>query len=108
MKALGRLNPGVTLFMYVNTVGVVAAGNVTDFWQKSSYKGTDRLVYQYTDYAEYRIPVDWYLPIAVNPISVEELKTIVGWISARALQPITDESKGASLLHEVQSRVSLR
>ena len=105
-KALGRLNPGVTLFMYANGAGVVAAGKVVDFWQGSSYKGRDRLVYQYTDYTEYRIPVDWYLPIVASPISRGELvESIVGWASAQVLQPITNESDGERLLKEVQKRV---
>ncbi len=57
VQALGKLNPWEILFMYVNGCGVVAAGSVSDSWAGSSYRGRDRLVYQNTEYAEYRIPL---------------------------------------------------
>ena len=108
---LGKLKPDDILFMYANKLGVVAAGKVTDYWQGSSYEGSDRLVYQYaTEYAdctEYRIPVDWYLPIVNNPVSAEEFNKIRHKknISKEALWSI-DEDAGRKLLNEVQSRVS--
>ena len=104
VKVLGILNPGDILFMYANRRGVVAAGQVTESWAGSSYKGTDRLVYQYTEYTEYRIRVDWYLPVVHNPIQPEDLREIVGWTPPRALQSITDANKAERLLKEILSR----
>ena len=104
---LGKLKPGDILFMYANRKGVVSAGRVTDCWQGSSYKGSDRLVYQHTACFEYRIPVDWYLPIVNNPVRVEEFNKIRGKesISIGVLWSI-DEDAGKQLLKTVQSRVS--
>ena len=50
-----------------------------------------RLVYQYTDYAEYRIPVDWYLNSGIQLVWI--LKTI--GLDMKQLG-YSDESKGAS------------
>ena len=104
---LGKLKPGDILFMYVSGIGVVAAGRVTDCWQGSSYKGSDRLVYQHTACFEYRIPVDWYLPIVNHAVSHEEFNKI----RRKNTIPITvlwsiDEDVGKQLLKTVQSRVS--
>lgn len=107
---LGNLEPGDILFMYVSgAVGIVAAGRVTDCWQGSSYKGNDRLVYQDTDCTEYRIPVDWCLPIVSNPVTLDEFREVMEWKPTSA-PPGTlgaiDEDKGRKLLNEVQSWVS--
>ena len=104
LKVLGILNPGDILFMYANQRGVVSAGQVAESWVGSSYKGTDRLVYQYTEYTEYRIRVDWYLPVVHNPIRPEDLREIVGWTPPRALQPITNTKKAERLLKEIRCR----
>ncbi len=106
VQALGKLNPWEILFMYVNGCGVVAAGSVSDSWAGSSSRGRDRLVYQDTEYAEYRIPVDWFLSIVNNPISRDDLHKIVGWTSAQGLQAITDNHIGARLLDEGKKRIA--
>ena len=104
VQVLGKLEPGDICFMYVTKRGVLAAGRVSESWAGSSYKGSDRLVYQYTEYTEYRIRVDWYLPIVDNPISIDELRDIVGWTPPRTLQPITDTDKAGRLLKEIRNR----
>ena len=104
VKVLGTLNPGDILFMYANQRGVVAAGQVAESWAGSTYKGADRLVFQYKEYSEYRIRVDWYLPVVHDPIRPEDLREIVGWTPPRALQAIPDTSKAEKLLKEIQSR----
>ena len=104
VQVLGKLEPGDILFMYANKRGVVAAGRVSESWTGSSYKGADRLVYRYTEYTEYRIRVDWYLPVVSNPICPEDLREIVGWTPPRALQPITATNKAERLLKEIRSR----
>lgn len=101
---LGKLERGDILFMYVNQRGVVAVGRVSEPWAGSSYKGADRLVYQYTEYAEYRIRVDWYLPVVHNPIPPEALREIIGWTPPRTLQSITDTNRAKRLLREIRSR----
>ena len=101
---LGKLELEDILFMYANQRGVVAAGQVAEFWTGSSYRGADRLVYQYTEYTEYRIRVDWYLPVVHNPIRPEDLREIIGWTPPRTLQSITNTSKAERLLKEIRSR----
>ena len=91
--------------MYANQRGVVSAGQVAESWAGSSYKGRNRLVYRYTEYAEYRIRVDWYLPVVYNPIRPEDLREIVGWTPPSALQSIPDTNKAERLLKEIRSRV---
>ena len=104
VKVLGTLNPGDILFMYANQRGVVAVGKVAEAWTGSTLKGADRLVFQYTEYPEYRIRVDWYLPVVHNPIGPEDLREIVGWTPPKALQPITDTKRAERLLKEIRSR----
>ena len=101
---LGKLELEDILFMYANQRGVVAAGQVAEFWTGSSYKGADRLVYQYTEYTEYRIRVDWYLPVVHNPIRPEDLREIVGWTPPKTLQSITNVNKAERLLREIRNR----
>lgn len=100
------LMPSDILFMYVSKCGVVAAGQVSESWAGSSYRGRDRLVYQYTQYTEYRIPVDWFLSIDNNPISIVDLREIVGWTPPKTLQPITKIDAAEALLKEIRNRVS--
>ena len=102
---LWKLERGDILFMYANQRGVVAAGQVSESWAGSSYKGTDRLVYLYTEYTEYRIRVDWYLPVVHNPIRPEDLRKIVGWTPPGALQSIPDPNRAERLLKEIRNRV---
>ena len=104
VQVLGKLEPGDICFMYVTKRGVLAAGRVAESWAGSSFKGADRLVYQYTEYTEYRIRVDWYLPVVYNPIPPEDLREIIGWTPPRALQSITNTNKAERLLREIRNR----
>lgn len=108
-QGLGALEPGDVLFMYVNDVGVVAAGEVTAPWTGDSCSGKDRLVYRRCkdELIEFRIPVDWFLPTVNNPISIVELKERDdGWTPSRAVHHITNEVFATRLLEEVQKRAS--
>ena len=78
-RALGILSPGDILFMYVNKLGVVAAGQVCEFWDGCAYTGSDRLIYYETAYTEYRIGVDWCFRVVANPIGTKELRKILDW-----------------------------
>ena len=99
-QALGKLDPGDILFMYVNECGVVAAGLVCESWDSCSYEGENRWIYQ--DITEYRIRVDW--TVAHPPIDRDQLIEIVGWTSVRTLQRITDIDAARSLHAEVMRR----
>jgi hypothetical protein len=57
VQALGRLNPGDILFMYVNDCGVMAVGEVLEHWNRKTYEGDDRQVDK--ENPEYRIRVKW-------------------------------------------------
>lgn len=108
VQGLGKLSPGDILFMYVKEFGVVAAGKVKDSWQGSCFEGKDRLVYQYVgDLTEYRIPVDWFLPIVNNPIKLDDLRAIVGWTPIKVLQGFTDTEAADALVSEIKKRVSM-
>ena len=105
---LGKLELDDILFMYANQHGVVAAGQVAEFWAGSSYEGTDRLIYQHTKYTEYRISVDWYLPVVHNPISLDDLREIFDWPSRgwqwqSTLGCISDD-RAERLLREIRIR----
>ena len=104
VKVLGKLELGDLLFMYVSRCGVVAAGWVAEFWDHCSYEGDDRLIYQDIECAEYRIGVDWCLRAISNPISLDDLREIIGWIPMSTLLRITDTDAAERLFEEIRSR----
>ena len=113
VKTLGELTPNDVLFMYVNDLGIAAAGIVLESWVGSSYKGRDRLVYTHNEeLSEYRILVGWGLRTVDNPISVKEANEIIriqypkGIVYASAFQQITNRDAGANLLREIKNRAS--
>ena len=102
VQALGRLNPGDILFMYVNDCGVMAVGEVLEHWNRKTYEGDERLVDK--EYPEYRIPVKWYIQLCDNPIEKEDLKKIFGsgtgqWYPRRTLRLLNPE-KAEQLLSD--------
>jgi hypothetical protein len=104
VRVLGKLSRGDILFMYANKCGVMAAGRVSESWNRRSYEGGDRLIYQ--ECAEYRIGVDWYLDVVNNPINTKDLKSIGLRTPIPTLQPIKDNNAAERLLEEIQNRVS--
>ena len=102
--ALGKLEPGDILFMYVNQVGVKAVGEVLEHWNKKTYEGDERKVDQ--ENPEYRICVKWSR--CNNPFSPAELRAIIGWTSPRTFQPITNPEKAEQLLKLAQNRAEGR
>ena len=104
VKVLGILNPGDILFMYVNQRGVVAAGQVSESWDRCSYEGRDRLIYQNIECAEYRIDADWCLPVVNNSISLDDLREIIGWTPIPTLQRIKDTDAAERLFEEIRNR----
>ena len=104
VRVLGKLNRGDILFMYANKCGVMAAGRVSEAWNRRSYEGGDRLIYQ--ECAEYRIGVDWHLNVFNNPINTIDLKSIGLRYPRRAFQHIKDANAADRLLEEIQNRVS--
>ena len=105
-RALGRLEQGDICFMYANGLGVVAAGEVKEPWDSVSYEDEDRLVYQQTSYTEYRIQVNWHLPIVDNPVPASDLIAIFNSNPMRTLQQIHNTVKAQILLEKVQRRVT--
>ena len=104
VRVFGKLNRGDILFMYANKCGVMAAGRVSESWNRRSYEGGDRLIYQ--ECAEYRIGVDWHLSVFDNPINPGELKSIGLWPPRPVLLPIKNNSAAERLLEEIKKRVS--
>ena len=86
VRVFGKLNRGDILFMYANKCGVMAAGRVSESWNRRSYEGGDRLIYQ--ECAEFRIGVDWHLNVVDNPINPHDLKSIGLWTPRPVLLPI--------------------
>ena len=105
VRVLGKLEPGDMLFMYVSRYGVVAAGWVAEFWDCCFYAGDDRLVYQNIECAEYRIGVDWCLPVVSNPISLDDLRGIIGWTPIPTLLRIRNTDAAERLFEEIRGRV---
>ena len=103
-RVLGTLNPGDMLFMYVSRCGVVAAGWVCEFWDRCAYRDGNRLVYRDTEYAEYRIGVDWCLNVVGNPMRPADLRKIIGWTPIPTLQRIKDTDKAERLFEEIRNR----
>ncbi|MFO0941547.1 MAG: HNH endonuclease [Pirellulales bacterium] len=81
---LGRLEPGDTLLMYENKVGVLAVGTVLEQWDQKKHKGS--WYYGPDEPHDYRIAVDWYLDFIDSPISVENLRDAIGYIPRGALK----------------------
>jgi hypothetical protein len=90
---LGKLKPNDICFMYVNQRGILAVGWVLEEWDGKTYDSP----IVYTEMNEYRIKVDWFLDLRSKPISLDEVRDIVGTIFPRALQRIKD-TKGKVLL----------
>ena len=94
-RKLGELEPGDTLFMYVNGCGIMAVGKVSKRWDKKRYEGDDRLVDK--ENPEYRICVKWDITLWDNPIEKAVLKGIFGnfgeskWWGWPTLRPINPE-----------------
>ena len=95
VQALGRLNPGDILFMYVNQVGVKAVGEVLKHWDKETYEGNERKVDK--ENPEYRICVKWCT--LDNPMSSADLKDTIGPPPPKAFQRIVKHHKAAEQLH---------
>lgn len=104
-RVLGALSPGDMLFMYVSRRGVVAAGWVCEFWDRCAYRGSDRLVYRDTAYAEYRIGVDWCAKVVHNPVRPTELREIIGWTPISTQQRIKDTNAAERLFEEIRDCV---
>jgi hypothetical protein len=90
---LGKLKPNDICFMYVNQRGIMAVGRVLEEWDGKTYNSP----IVYTGINEYRIKVDWFLDLRSEPISIGEIRDIVGTVPPRALQRIKD-TKGQVLL----------
>ena len=103
-QVLGTLNVGDMLFMYVKQCGVVAVGRVSESWDRCTYEGESQLIYQEIGCEEYRIGVDWCHKVVDNPISLDDLRTIIGRTPRRTLERIKDADAAERLLKEIQSR----
>ena len=76
---LDKLEPGDTLLMYENTVGVVAVGTVRRTWnrvphEKPRYYKPSELAGLTGGPYEYRIPVDWHTNLRDTPITLARLR----------------------------------
>lgn len=75
-----RLKIGDVLLMYENEVGVVAVGSVLKPWDGISYADPlyytkEEMIVPANDGAfEYRIMVNWYLDLSLNPITAKHLR----------------------------------
>jgi len=94
-EKLEALVPGDTLLMYENGVGVVAIGTVLNHWPRESHKDLlyyepgDVCVNEEGDECEYRIKVDWFRDLSESPISVQELRTRLGYTPRGTISKIT-------------------
>lgn len=104
-KQLGKLSPTDTLLMYENGVGVVAVGIVSECWDQLTHKPPK--YYQPGDEGfshEYRIRVTWDRSFADSPITVDQIRSRIGYIPQGAVVRIAkwqDEMEDLVREHEV-------
>ena len=85
-EQLGKLSPTDTLLMYENSVGIVAVGIVSEYWDRLTHKPPK--YYQPGDEGfshEYRIGVNWDRNFTDAPITVEQIRTQIGYIPQGAV-----------------------
>lgn len=87
---LNRLKPGDTLFVYANKIGIVAAGEVLDPWDKQTYYNEPDI---YPDQNEkiYRVKVKWFSEMGSHPILASEIRQVGGHVVPRTLSEIEDD-----------------
>lgn len=74
-RYLGKPKPGDWLIMFENAVGLLAVGEVLEFWNKKSYSSP---IYYHRSTKEYRLKVDWFERFENKPISLNTLRTYLG------------------------------
>lgn len=78
-EQFSQLAHGDTLLMYENGHGVVAIGNVSEFWDEKSFRtpryyNRDEMGGLTGGEFEYRIAANWYLDLSQNPITLPQLR----------------------------------
>lgn len=95
--------------MYENGVGIVAFGRVLEQWDERGHTHplyyTPREVANFTTGKhEYRIAVDWFIDLSQSPISIEQARDRIGFISSRTLQRIVKgRAKVEDLIDELRT-----
>jgi hypothetical protein len=77
-RALGRLREGDLLFLWANTLGVVAVGRVLANFDGAVHDG-DAWIYvpPFPDAGrEYRLPVSWFLDLREKPLRTNDIKRL--------------------------------
>jgi hypothetical protein len=108
-EQLGKLSPDDILLMYENLVGIVAVGRVLERWDESTYSDplyyTRREITLFTGGAhEYRIAVDWFIDISHSPISVQQLRELLGYTPRGTVKKIVEHrAKVENLIKDIQN-----
>jgi hypothetical protein len=108
-EQLGKLSPDDILLMYENLVGIVAVGRVLERWDESTYSDplyyTQREITLLTGGAhEYRIAVDWFIDISYSPISVQQLRELLGYTPRGTVKKIVEHrAKIEKLINDIQN-----
>lgn len=92
---------GDILFLYVNEVGVLAAGTVLEEWDGQTY--SEPTIYPDPKEKVYRIRVGWTISTIKEPVNSLILRQLVGWTPSSTMQKI-DPKPGARLLNYIASR----
>jgi hypothetical protein len=85
-RQLGQLRALDTLLMYENGTGIVAMGRVREEWDRKAHTN---VWYYPDDPHEYRIRVKWFRDLSKNPISIAQLKRVLGYQPRWAVRRIT-------------------
>lgn len=95
---LKRLSPGDICLMYVDGIGIAAAGRVLERWNGRTYRNP--LIYEIynEDQGEYRIKVEWFKKFSPKPISPANVKRLFGYQPRSALNPIDKKRSVAERL----------
>ena len=107
-EQLGKLSPDDILLMYENLVGIVAVGRVLEHWDEVTHSNS--LYYSKREMKlltggafEYRIAVDWFIDLSKSPISVHQLRELLGYTPRGTIKKIVEHrAKIEKLLKEFQ------
>ena len=86
---LDKLIPGDMLFAYASKIGIVAVGEVADYWDGHTYHNIHD-VYPDPNANIYKIKVKWS-PVISHPISAAEIKKVGGSTIQQTLYEINED-----------------
>jgi len=88
------VQPGDTILMYANKIGIVAVGEALESWDGISHQ--PQIIYHHDN--EYRLRTNWFLDLRPSPFSLEKIKSSLGHIPNKAFVSINNETFLSTLM----------